>query len=884
MPGESSSSQQNLSHKARFERDFPDFVYYSDKIKIPHDSEGSIDYDTLHKATGYYLYNNIDEDLIQLFKIVRAGDFENDESFYKKIYDNLSKKDQYEKLFHLLYIYHHQSLFDYIYKQKKEEIPSDGSDSFGQSQLHWAAVCNQSRDELNQILQDGCKVNQFDTNDSTALHIAAQYGHAEVVKFLIEKGAEVNQTNKVNMTALCLAVRYGHVEVVKDLIQNDEINFEKIVEALYMAARYGHPEVVKVLLEKNVDVNKVNGFGWTPLHYAAGYGHAEVIEVLLEKKAKVNQSDDKKGWTALHWAANNGHFAAFKALLKGNPAIYLTTKNGETELSLALGNRHYNIAYACLGAMYNVTESYGRGEIKDTLKSKSVYYYYPHSSLIRLFLQHKKYDTLQYMLENELNLPPDFDLSLENFNGDSLVDIIEKQYRSYKDWLNKQRSELKSQPVVSSEEDYRRDFPDHEVYQDKISKGKNEDQGSMDYTALYQATEAYLYKDVNKTLVTLLKIIRRGDFSDETLKEQGFTTRLNFYSQVNDYLFDKDKSDTSILMLLQKCHDQALLNYIYKKKGHDVFEKNDLTKPSELQSGVKGKGKGKAKLIQSPPVAMQHQNGDLSVIPPRDKLGFNQFDKLLLLSKNPIDDIQTQFAKLNMATIKQTVDHNQFPALPQGSLLDFNEKNKAIEKVRKEYKKTIRSRRVSGIAEWVDLVHYNDRLDDSHREEAAETIKQLTAIHLCFVTGLEYFAKAEDSQDIQKQWEHFNKNILNSLDKIKNKEDLGKIIDSFINENNQRFTFLTMMKGDSYRSYVQVLQTLKEHYRTVFKKRGEELKALLGDEPTLNDAKGAWNVLSSPQARVNVQDGAGSSSSSVKKVPEEGQKKLKERHDEVFGL
>ena len=59
------------------------------------------------------------------------------------------------------------------------------------------------------------------------------------------------------------------------------INTSRSVYALHIAANKGHTEIYKVIMEKEADKNPVyNGF--TPLHIAARSGNLEMCKLILE--------------------------------------------------------------------------------------------------------------------------------------------------------------------------------------------------------------------------------------------------------------------------------------------------------------------------------------------------------------------------------------------------------------------------------------------------------------------------------------------------------------------------------------------------------------------------------------------------------------------------
>ena len=93
--------------------------------------------------------------------------------------------------------------------------------------------------------------------------------------------------------------------------------------ALIPAADRGHVEVVRGLLETTIDIDHVNDLGWTALLEAVllgdgGSAHQEIVRLLLDANARVDLAD-RDGITPLEHARRAGH-DEIAAMLAAKPS------------------------------------------------------------------------------------------------------------------------------------------------------------------------------------------------------------------------------------------------------------------------------------------------------------------------------------------------------------------------------------------------------------------------------------------------------------------------------------------------------------------------------------------------------------------------------------
>lgn len=219
----------------------------------------------------------------------------------------------------------------------------------------------------------------------TALHVAAQSGHLDCVKLLLESGADVSILDQEKRSSLQLAVKGNHGDVsialvkagadpntvyiddegvehnlLMDAITVENEEFAKLlaekgaelyyvddkkVTTLLQASHRGLTEIVKILLEKHAATGKegylddASDEAITPLIAAASEGHTEIVQALIAAGANVN-AVDKDGTNALMAGSARGHVDAAKSLLEAGAKINEQNTDGHTALMFAYNGKN----------------------------------------------------------------------------------------------------------------------------------------------------------------------------------------------------------------------------------------------------------------------------------------------------------------------------------------------------------------------------------------------------------------------------------------------------------------------------------------------------------------------------------------------------------------
>ncbi|WAQ99494.1 CACT-like protein [Mya arenaria] len=181
----------------------------------------------------------------------------------------------------------------------------------------------------------------------TPLHLAVLTKQQDVVRKLVCAGADVDLRDKDGNTPLHIACRDGLYKIVQNL--TEPVRYHETKDNKYEIPYQEIPQ----------DFSIVNYEGLTCLHLAAMYGHNDIIQCLVEKEVDLNLIEGKAGRTILHNACMSGDISLVRDLLRHKSCnINARTYDGHTPFDLARAHNQEEICMvlAAAGARYGDDE------------------------------------------------------------------------------------------------------------------------------------------------------------------------------------------------------------------------------------------------------------------------------------------------------------------------------------------------------------------------------------------------------------------------------------------------------------------------------------------------------------------------------------------------
>jgi ankyrin repeat protein len=152
-----------------------------------------------------------------------------------------------------------------------------------------AAAYAGSPDVVRLLVDAGADVDLQDETRANAFLAVGETGSVAVLDEVLRGNPDVTRTNRFGGTALIPAADRGHVDMVRALLERTEVDVDHVNNlgwtALLEAVILGdggaaHVEIVRLLLAAGADATIGDREGVTPLEHARRLGHREIAALL----------------------------------------------------------------------------------------------------------------------------------------------------------------------------------------------------------------------------------------------------------------------------------------------------------------------------------------------------------------------------------------------------------------------------------------------------------------------------------------------------------------------------------------------------------------------------------------------------------------------------
>ncbi|OHT13935.1 hypothetical protein TRFO_15837 [Tritrichomonas foetus] len=308
------------------------------------------------------------------------------------IFSNLLKIMEFDPVLILVEVVQHGNvkMLELILNNSKSNI--NANDQKGKSALQYACIRGDS-DFVKIILNDpSIDINVHDyTTGETPLHLACLHNHAEIVKLLLE--FEGNENGKVDVnkqtiislfTPVHIACFIGNYDIVKMLLENTDIDVNifdsKKRSALHHACltfiQHRHKvnienskmKIVDMLLQKpDINYKGINN-ELSPLHCACYSGFTKIFDLLSKLQTEEWPLDNMKR-NILHYSCMGNHYKMVKLIVDNRLIdINLQDLSGNTPL-------HLNIIFNRKRKFDTLDYLLENDQMKLNIKNKQVYFF-----------------------------------------------------------------------------------------------------------------------------------------------------------------------------------------------------------------------------------------------------------------------------------------------------------------------------------------------------------------------------------------------------------------------------------------------------------------------------------------------------------------------------
>ncbi|KAL6069906.1 Caseinolytic peptidase B protein [Balamuthia mandrillaris] len=281
----------------------------------------------------------------------------------------------------------------------QQEVPWDSPSKIVREMFNSTRLGDHAR--LKYMLQQGCRslIKCSDELGNTLLHIAALYGHDQIVALLLENGALVDAvTNHNQWTPVFIAAKLNHPSCLKLLLQAGAnpsrrdwqgklpidhckaeasslcrsmleeaaasspsssasnmkertapgVELRQAVGRLFQLVRCNEAAALEQELEREECrglINISDNVGYNMLHVAALHGYLDCMKVLVRKHCAIDAMSYQTCWTPLFLAARHNHVACVEFLLQcgADPTIRDFEGKRPSDYASCKGDNEYDL-------------------------------------------------------------------------------------------------------------------------------------------------------------------------------------------------------------------------------------------------------------------------------------------------------------------------------------------------------------------------------------------------------------------------------------------------------------------------------------------------------------------------------------------------------------
>ena len=430
-------------------------------------------------------------------------------------------------------------------------------------------------------------INKLDCNNRSPLHNAVwgEFGgregkkmpsgsptdNPEIVQLLIDNGAELEIKDNDGNTPFMISASTNGVESMKILMKYN-INLNEINNnyetGLLQAAKYGYYEIIQIFIDyyknhlnikNNVDLNKGDKHGYTPIQYTIFYKKVICLKLLFENIDDYKNNDKEKIMELIILTIQSQSKLCFNYLFK----------------KVIKENYFEDIEYYNIIKLILIYENYSFFNfINDNINEKK---------LLKLINMDHNQELLLYLLILEIQINKNYnikDIKTKFANKNNNILSEEEKEKLYNKILRKKMSKLSDEEMKLINEDYNKEDNDYEALR-FIEKVSN----ILSKICLYELQNNNIHEKLlsyliinnkEKEFLSLIQIYSNENLvvnNDKKInfdKNEYYIIKTDKYNITKEKLFNNDKKSNIWINTINYINEVNAL-FISIEKGNKIY-------------------------------------------------------------------------------------------------------------------------------------------------------------------------------------------------------------------------------------------------------------------------------------------------------------------------